>query len=349
MTQASSSVLHTRRASDVDYMVPLIADADTDATAVHGSIVYPRASANSLQNIKLAKLVVEAGAAAIHLDDQVPGHQEDRREDRVLVPVGELVSRLLALKSQFDVMGSECPIIQRTNAETAGSITSPIDARDRSFILGSTNPALDDSVVANIGDPGGARDAWVAAAALTRPCARLRPQAARTARELGIKMLWDCEASRSREGWSRYRGNIDATIMRSVACARYPDVLWTRTSAVIPDLEKFAAEGPGASPLYDTELYQYYMGAQTRGSRRSPRGSRSWATYIWQFVPLAGLSALAVGVECGACAVREDGVLGLMKDVYAPGKKAGVSVLEKVWQGGELSDAMVAVVTMTKE
>ncbi|KAJ6606036.1 isocitrate lyase [Mycena vulgaris] len=371
-----SQVLHTRlnnflkykgdpRATDVDYMVPLIADADTG----HG---------NATANMKLAKLFAEAGAAGIHLDDQVPGTKKTgaKTAGRVLVPVSELVSRLLALKFQFDVMGSECLIIQRTDAETAGYITSTIDARDRPFILGSTNPTLPDSLVASISAsasaPGDAEDAWVAAATLTtldeavraacadatafaaytaKSAGQTVAQAARTAREMGIVVFWDCEASRSREGWYRYRGNIDAAIMRSVACARYADVLWTRTPAtVVADLEKFAVEVKKACGA--DKWLGYNLAADVKGSDEEIKAFTTKLAglgYVWQFLPLAGMSALAVGVERGARAVRDDGILGLMKDVYGPGKAAGVSVLDKVWQGGDLSDAMVAAVTMTKE
>jgi isocitrate lyase len=81
-------------ALDVDRLVPIIADADTG----HGG---------QTANMKLAKLFVEAGAAAIHLDDQVPGTKKfgAKTAGRVLVPVEEHITRLLAVKLQFDVMG----------------------------------------------------------------------------------------------------------------------------------------------------------------------------------------------------------------------------------------------------
>ena len=58
------------------------------------------------------------------------------------------------------------------------------------------------------------------------------------------------------------------------------------------------------------------------------------------------MSALAVGVERGARAIRDEGILGLMKEVYEPGKKADVSVLGVTWKGGDLSDASVAAATL---
>ena len=74
--------------------MPIIADGDTG----HG---------NQTANMKLAKLFVEAGAAAIHVDDQVPGTKKfgAKTAGRVLVPVEEHISRLMAIKLQLDIMG----------------------------------------------------------------------------------------------------------------------------------------------------------------------------------------------------------------------------------------------------
>lgn len=78
----------------VDRLPPLIADADTG----HGG---------QTANMKLAKLFVEAGAAAVHIDDQVPGTKKfgAKTAGRVMVPVEEHISRMLSIKLQFDVMG----------------------------------------------------------------------------------------------------------------------------------------------------------------------------------------------------------------------------------------------------
>lgn len=78
----------------INRMLPLIADADTG----HGG---------QTANMKLAKMFVEAGAAAVHIDDQVPGTKKfgAKTAGRVMVPVEEHISRMLAMKLQFDVMG----------------------------------------------------------------------------------------------------------------------------------------------------------------------------------------------------------------------------------------------------
>lgn len=46
------------------------------------------------------------------------------------------VSRLIAARMQWDIMGLETLLIARTDAESANLISSTIDGRDHQFVLG---------------------------------------------------------------------------------------------------------------------------------------------------------------------------------------------------------------------
>ncbi|CED84303.1 isocitrate lyase [Phaffia rhodozyma] len=111
-----------------DYLRPIIADGD----AGHGGVTTV---------MKLAKLFAESGAAAVHFEDQMNGAKKcGHQSGKIVVPVGEHLSRLSAARLQWDIMGAETLLISRTDAESSRLISSDVDARDHPFILGTAQP-----------------------------------------------------------------------------------------------------------------------------------------------------------------------------------------------------------------
>lgn len=108
----------------IDYFVPIIADAEAGFGGV-------------LNAYELMKHLIEAGAAAVHFEDQLSSAKKcGHLGGKVLVPTKEAVDKLIAARLAADVMGVPTLLIARTDAEAADLITSDFDDNDKPFLTG---------------------------------------------------------------------------------------------------------------------------------------------------------------------------------------------------------------------
>jgi isocitrate lyase len=105
-----------------DWFVPIVADAEAGF-------------GGQLNAFELMKAMIEAGAAAVHFEDQLASEKKcGHLGGKVLVPTGHFIRTLVAARLAADVMGVPTLVIARTDADSAKLLTSDIDPRDRPFI-----------------------------------------------------------------------------------------------------------------------------------------------------------------------------------------------------------------------
>ncbi|HUO03241.1 MAG TPA: isocitrate lyase [Rhizomicrobium sp.] len=108
----------------LDYFLPIVADAE----AGFGGM---------LNAFELMKAMIEAGAAAVHFEDQLASEKKcGHLGGKVLVPTRSFINTLNAARLAADVMGVPTLIMARTDAEAARLITSDIDEADAPFLTG---------------------------------------------------------------------------------------------------------------------------------------------------------------------------------------------------------------------
>ena len=109
---------------NIHWLAPIIADAEAGF-------------GGNLNAFELMKAMIEAGAAAVHFEDQLSSAKKcGHLGGKVLVPTREAVDKLISARLASDVMDVPAVIIARTDADAANLITSDIDENDRPFIYG---------------------------------------------------------------------------------------------------------------------------------------------------------------------------------------------------------------------
>ncbi|MBB3907576.1 isocitrate lyase [Anoxybacteroides rupiense] len=126
--QRADQIQHLEGSGDIDYFVPIVADAEAGF-------------GGQLNVFELMKAMIESGAAAVHFEDQLSSEKKcGHLGGKVLLPTQTAVRNLIAARLAADVMGVPTVLIARTDANAADLITSDIDPRDQEFITGERTP-----------------------------------------------------------------------------------------------------------------------------------------------------------------------------------------------------------------
>jgi isocitrate lyase len=122
--QRADQIQYVEGGEEIDYFAPIVADAEAGF-------------GGQLNVFELMKSMIEAGAAAVHFEDQLSSEKKcGHLGGKVLLPTQTAVRNLISARLAADVMGVPTLIVARTDADAADLITSDIDPVDQQFITG---------------------------------------------------------------------------------------------------------------------------------------------------------------------------------------------------------------------
>ncbi|KAG5715710.1 hypothetical protein E4T56_gene161 [Termitomyces sp. T112] len=361
----------------IDYLKPIIADADTG----HGGLSAV---------MKLVKLFAESGASAIHLEDQLHGGKKcGHLAGKVLVPTSTHVSRLISARFQTDILKSTMLLIARTDSESGKLISSDIDVSDHEFILGTTTKST--KSLAQLISEAEARGAtgaeidqlekdWTSGHDMVTFNQAVKQaidgsnitnktetynsylsavdgqsnNVARTiaADILGQPVFWDCDLPRTREGYYHYTGGIEAAIKRTMTYAPYADLVWLETKS--PNIEQARYFARKIREKYPGKWFVYNLSPSFNWSQHG-FSDADLKNFVWelakegfvlQLISLAGLHSNAVVTAELAARYKQDGMLAYVELIQRKEKEIGCDVLtHQKWSGANYIDRILSTVS----
>jgi isocitrate lyase len=121
----ADQIYHMNDQNGTYWFAPIVADAESGF-------------GGSLNAFELMKMMIEAGVAGVHFEDQLSSAKKcGHMGGKVLVPTREFIQKLVAARLAADVMGVPTVLIARTDADSAELLTSDIDPRDQPFLTGT--------------------------------------------------------------------------------------------------------------------------------------------------------------------------------------------------------------------
>ena len=139
------------------------------------------------------------------------------------------------------------------------------------------------------------------------------------ARSMGIDIVWDCEASKTPEGYYQIQDGIEYAVARSLAVAPFADLLWMETkTADLADARRFAeaihAEFPAKMLAYNLSPSFNWdtTGMSAEEMRRFP-DELGKLGFVFNFITYGGHQIDGLAAEEFATALKQDGMLALTR------------------------------------
>lgn len=120
----ADQIYHQEGKDRIHWLAPIVADAEAGF-------------GGPLNVFELVKAMIEAGAAGVHLEDQLASEKKcGHMGGKVLIPTHHAIKHLVAARLAADVCDVPMIIIARTDADAATLLTSDYDERDKPFLTG---------------------------------------------------------------------------------------------------------------------------------------------------------------------------------------------------------------------
>ncbi|KAH8651414.1 isocitrate lyase, partial [Xylariales sp. PMI_506] len=321
----------------IDYMLPIIADADMGFGTLTGCM-------------KLTRSFVESGVAMIHIDDLAMGLKKfTNGEGRTIVPTSEYLDRLTTVRMTFDIMGADTMLLCRCDSDHAEFITSVVDPRDHPYVLGATKkvPSLNQAV--EEGKKTGkdyltVKSEWKAAAGLMTfddavKSIATEEQYKKYIEELGDKIMhlqdrralaksitgqdvvFDWELPRIPTGQYMWQWSVKAVVDRCILAAPLGDVTWSRQDK--KDMYDFHM---GVRKVFPERLfafgflgsYDFIKAGYTQAEFESFHSDIAKMGVVWQVQPIWATQGLSLHAKEFSQKFKEGGMPWYMREVAAP-------------------------------
>ena len=136
---------------------------------------------------------------------------------------------------------------------------------------------------------------------------------------MGVDVTWDCERSRTPEGYYPVRGGIEYAIAKSLAVAPFADIIWMETkTANLPYAKRFAdaihAKFPNQMLAYNlSPSFNWDTTGMSEQEMRDFPAEIGKLGYVFDFITYGGHQVDGLASEEFATALKQDGMLALAR------------------------------------
>ncbi len=139
------------------------------------------------------------------------------------------------------------------------------------------------------------------------------------AKSMGIDIIWDCELSKTTEGYYQLQSGIEYAVARSLAVAPFADLLWMETkTADLADARRFAeaihAEFPSKMLAYNlSPSFNWDTTGMSEEEMRQFPAELGKLGFVFNFITYGGHQIDGLAAEEFAAALKQDGMLALAR------------------------------------